>query len=163
MPLQIRPLNWRRHSEDVLEFQREIYETNFPGFIATAQFLRDYSNELRRAMNNPTEGLYVLEEEGRACGFLWVSLIGTMVDPCIGYIRNIYVAPSLRGQGHGRELLVFAENWCTSRGVLRIALDASCCNKHAVQLYERTGYAAVRLRMEKRLGVSEEHKEPGDQ
>jgi ribosomal protein S18 acetylase RimI-like enzyme len=147
----VRQFNWRRHIQAVMEFQREIYEVNFPGFTATAQFLRDYGSEVRKALNNPCEALYVLSDEERVCGFLWVSLIGTMVDPCVGYIRNIYVSPDLRGQGWGRKLLQVAEDWCRSQGVDRITLDASCCNERAVSLYQRNGYETARLRMEKRL------------
>jgi len=151
---EIKELNWRKHSRDVLEFQREIYETNFPGFQADERFLRDYGNDIRRSLNSPSEGLYVLEDQGRACGFLWVSLISTLVDPCIGYIRNIYVAPQLRGEGFGRWLLELAENWCRRHGVERISLDASCCNERAVSIYQRCGFDVVRVRMEKRLEPS---------
>jgi ribosomal protein S18 acetylase RimI-like enzyme len=76
-----------------------------------------------------------------------------MVDPCVGYIKNIYVASRLRGQGYGKVLLRFAEQWCAGHGVNRISLDASCCNEHAVSLYRRAGYEATRLRMEKDIDV----------
>lgn len=152
---QIRELDWRKHGTQVTEFQREVYETNFPGFVADAGFMRRYADEVRRSLTHPSEGLFVLEEDGEACGFLWVSLITTLVDPCVGYIKNIYVAEHLRGAGHGRHLVSFAEHWCRSRGVYRIALDASCCNQRAVQLYAQMGYDTVRLRMEKELSDSE--------
>ena len=162
MPLQIKKLNWRQHSRDVMEFQREIYETNFPGFSVDRQFLRYYSSEIRRSLGDSCEGLFVLEEDGRARGFLWVSLIATMVDPCIGYIKNVYVAPELREQGHGKRLIAFAEEWCASKGVTRISLDASCCNPQVVALYEGLGFEAVRLRMEKRLAAGDQQPPDGD-
>ncbi len=159
MAPQIAPFNWRRHSREVLEFQREIYESNFPGFVVDEQFLRDYASQMRRSLNNPAEGLFVLEEaDHRPCGFLWLSLISTMVDACVGYIRNIYVDRGLRGQGHGRRLLALAEDWCLRRGVTRLALDASCCNTRAVDLYRQSGFETVRVRMEKSLvGGAEGH------
>lgn len=140
----------------MLEFQREIYETNFPGFVVDQQFLRDYGDQIRRATNNPAEALFVLEEDKRACGFLWLSLISTMIDPCVGYIRNIYVAQHLRGQGYGKRLMAFAEEWCLSKEVDKLALDASCCNEYAVNLYREAGFETVRLRMEKPLRKAEE-------
>lgn len=158
---QIKPFNWRRHARDVLQFQKEIYENNFPGFVATEEFLRGYGQQIRQYMTSHTDGLFVLEEDGRTCGFLWLSLISTMVDPCIGYIKNIYVAPELRGRGCGKMLLTFAEAWCSRRGVARIALDASCCNETAVKLYEKTGYRTVRVRMEKAIEPSAEAQEEG--
>lgn len=150
--VQIRPFDWRRHGRAVVEFQREIYETNFPGFVADDQFLRDYGEQLRRSYrNDATEGIYVLEDGRRTLGFLWLSLIATMVDPCIGYIKNIYVAPDIRGQGYGKMLLGFAETWCLQRGVGRLSLDASCCNEAAVALYKHWGYHIARVRMEKEI------------
>ena len=151
MPVVIAPLNWRQHSRDVLEFQREIYEANFPGFLADRQFIRDYADQLRRAIHNTDEGVFVLETERRARGFLWVALISTMVEPCVGYIKNIYVAPELRGRGHARRMLRFAEAWCLRKGVSRISLDASCCNGRAIGIYQQAGYETVRVRMEKCL------------
>jgi GNAT superfamily N-acetyltransferase len=157
---QIRELNWRKHGTRVLEFQREVYETNFPGFVADPLFLRRYADELRRSASHPSEGLFVLEDDGEAVGFLWVSLITTLVDPCVGYIKNIFVAEHLRGEGHGRRLVSFAEHWCRTRGVYRIALDASCCNQRAVGLYAQMGYGTVRYRMEKQLAPSEQGGDP---
>lgn len=151
MAPRIVELHWRRHGRDVVAFQREIYETNFPGFVADEQFLRDYGEQIRQSLGSPTEGLFVLEQDGRACGFLWLSLVSTMVDPHVGYIRNIYVAPDLRGEGHGRRLVEFAEEWCMGRGITLLALDASCCNERAVSLYRDAGFEVVRLRMEKKL------------
>lgn len=151
MAPRIVELNWRRHGRDVVAFQREIYETNFPGFVADEQFLRDYGEQIRQSLGSPTEGLFVLEQNGRARGFLWLSLVSTMVDPQVGYIRNIYVAPDLRGEGHGRRLVEFAEEWCMDRGITLLALDASCCNERAVSLYRDAGFEVVRLRMEKKL------------
>ena len=148
---EIRPFNLRRHLNDVLDFQTEVYEVNFPGFRMNSQFIRHYTDDLRRAVGHPSEGLFVLEDEDGACGFLWVALIVTLTDPCVGYIKNIYVAPRLRGQRFGVELLNYAEYWCKQQGVMYISLDASCCNDTAVQLYLKHGYNITRYRMEKPL------------
>ena len=159
LAVEVRVFEWRKHSRDVLDFQREVYETNFPGFVVTREFLRDYGVELRRAANRDADGVFVLEQDAIICGFLWVSLIATMVDPCIGYIRNIYVAPDLRAHGYGKKLLEVAQRWCLSRNVTRLALDASCCNEAAMALYASSGFEPVRYRMEKRLdpGLVAEH------
>ena len=146
---RIEPFNWRRHNRVVLGFQREIYEVNFPGFAMNPSFERRYSDDLRRALGHPSEGVYVLEDSRGTCGFLWVSLITTMVEPCIGYIKNIYVLPERRGEGLGKRLLAFAEEWCAQRGAEQISLDASCCNERAVGLYRQNGYEVTRVRMEK--------------
>lgn len=147
----IRKFNWRRDRQAVLEFQYEIYERNFPDFRVDERFLRDYKHQLRQATRAPAQRLWVLDEGGGVCGFVWATLISTMVDDCVGYIKNIYVAPQWRGQGYGQQLLATAEQWFRQQGVNQAVLDASVDNEAARTLYERMGYQVTRLRMEKRL------------
>jgi aminoglycoside 6'-N-acetyltransferase I len=149
--LAIRPFDWRRDREAVLSFQREIYETNFPGLAVTPQFLEDYGRALKAALNDEHEGLFVLADEEGACGFLWVALVGSLVDPWSGYVKNIFVVARYRGQGWGRALLTRADEWLRARGVSRVELDCSVVNEEARRLYERSGYRATRVRMEKEL------------
>jgi len=149
--LSIRDFHFGRDTEAVLRFQVEIYETNFPGLRVTETFLRDYRRQLRRVSRQWNEGLFVLDDGQGPCGFLWVGLVSTMVSPSVGYIKNIYIRPGLRGQGWGRELLRTAEKWAAERGATEIELDASVCNEEAVRMYESAGYATRRLRMVKDL------------
>jgi len=147
----IRKFNWRRDKEAVLQFQYEIYERNFPGLCVDKRFLSDYARQLQQATRNAAQRLWVLDESGRTCGFLWAALITTMIDECVGYIKNIYVAPEWREQGYGQQLIATAEQWFGSEGVKKAALDASVGNEAAQALYERMGYRVTRLRMEKSL------------
>lgn len=149
MPVVIREMNWRSDREAVLSFQQEVYETNFPGFRISGAFLRDYEQQLRQALRTASERLLVLDHDGEVAGFLWLALLATAVDPCVGYIKNVYVAPQLRGQGYGRRLLEVADEWFRANGCRRGTLDASVCNERAVEIYENAGYRPVRYRMEK--------------
>lgn len=148
-PVRVRKFDWRRDREAVLGFQYEIYETNFAGCVVDDGFLYDYSIALRDAARNPSENLLVLEQAGKVVGFLWLSLMATLVDDCVGYIKNIYVAPELRGLGCGRYLLEVADDWFMSSGASKATLDATADNERAVGLYMRFGYETVRYRMEK--------------
>jgi len=147
----IREFNWRQDRRAVLSFQREVYERNFPGFTVDKAFLRDYASQLRRAISSWSEQMWVLEADGELCGFVWVALISTLIDPCVGYIKNVYVVPHLRGQGWGKALLSTAEQWSADQGAAKVVLDASACNQEAVGLYSAQGYEIVRHRMEKGL------------
>ncbi|MBC7286745.1 MAG: GNAT family N-acetyltransferase [Armatimonadetes bacterium] len=151
MAPRIRDFRWPADTNAVLSFQYEVYETNFPGFKVTDRFLRDYANELRAAARNPYEKLYVLDDGGRVCGFLWLEVRATMVDPVVGYVKNIYVAPELRGQGYGRLLLKAADEWFKLMGCRKATLDVSVCNERALKVYEAAGYKPARYRMEKSL------------
>ena len=152
MPPIIRRFNWRRHRQAVLEFQYETYERNFPGFRVDKAFLRDYDRQLREAARHASERLWVLEDNGQVCGFVWAALITTMIDLCVGYIKNVYVAPNWRGRGYGKRLMAAAEEWFGEEGIPKAALDASVGNDEALALYEAMGYRVTRLRMEKSCG-----------
>lgn len=149
--MHIRQFDLRRDLQIVLQFQHEIYERNFPGFKVTQKFLNDFARQLRAADRSPAERLWVLEIAGQVRGFVWGALITSMVDEFVGYIKNIYVAPELRGQGHGRRLLETAEEWFRTEGAPKATLDASMCNQQALSLYIKAGYHGERLRMEKSL------------
>lgn len=147
----LRPFNARRDLEQVLAFQVEVYEVNFPGFRVNDYFREDYARDLRRAARDPNETLQVLEQDGRLCGFIWASVISTIVDPRVGYIKNVYVAPHLRGRGQAERLMQAAEDWLTAQGVDKIMLDASVVNQRAVSFYQRMNYVIERVRMVKRF------------
>lgn len=148
---QLRPFNLRRDLDAVLEFQYEIYETNFPGFRVDRFFREDYARDLRRAARDPGEAMYVLEDEGKLCGFIWGAIMTTLVDPRVGYIKNVYVAPHLRGTGQAERMMAALEQWLFDMGADKVMLDASTCNPRAVRFYERIGYVTERVRMVKRL------------
>jgi ribosomal protein S18 acetylase RimI-like enzyme len=151
LPPRVRDFRWPQDRNAVLGFQYEVYETNFPGFRVTKAFLDDFALQLREAAHNPTEKMYVLDDDGRVCGFVWLEIRSTMIDPIVGYIKNIYVAPELRGQGYGRLLLATAEEWLRHRGSQKVSLDVSVCNERAVRFYQAMGYQTTRYRMDKRL------------
>ena len=153
---KIKAFNWRDHGPPVLRFQFEVYERNFQGFRVTQAFLADYERQLRQALRNPFEGLWVLEEGGEVVGFVWAAIMATLVDERLGYIKNLYVTPRVRGQRYGERLLAAAEEWMRQSGCPRAALDVTVDNETAVALYRRSGYCLKRYRMEKDLTVREE-------
>lgn len=147
----LRLFNVRRDLGEVMEFQVEVYEVNFPGFRVDEYFREDYARDLRRAARDPNETMLVLEQDGRLCGFIWAAVIATIVDPRVGYIKNLYVAPHLRGRGQAQRLMKAAEDWLFAQGVDKIMLDASVVNQRAIAFYEKSGYVTERVRMVKRL------------
>jgi ribosomal protein S18 acetylase RimI-like enzyme len=152
---KLRRFNLRRDLDAVMEFQFEVYETNFPGFEVDQDFRDDYSRDLRRAAGDPTQIMFVLEQDGHLCGFIWGSLMATLVDPRVGYIKNVYIAPHLRGGGQAERLMEIMEAWLWDQGAEKIMLDASMVNERAVAFYEKVGYAVERVRMVKRPGDSD--------
>ena len=148
----LRPFNVRRDLNQVLEFQNEVYEGNFPGFAVDAYFREDFSRDLRRAARDPNEMLLVMEQGGALCGFIWVAVISTIVDPRVGYIKNVYVTPHLRGRGQAERLMQAAEEWFGDQSIEKMMLDASVMNQRAIAFYEKMDYVTERVRMVKRVG-----------
>lgn len=151
----LRSFNVRRDLKQVLEFQDEVYEGNFPGFAVDAYFRDDFSRDLRRAARDPNETLMVMEQGGVLCGFIWAAAISTIVDPRVGYIKNVYVAPHLRGRGQAERLMQAAEEWFAEQGIEKMMLDASVVNERAVAFYEKLDYVTERVRMVKRVGSAQ--------
>ena len=149
MAPQVRELRWPADRDAVLSFQYVVYEGNFPGFRVTAEFLREYAQQIKMASRSPYEKLYVLDDNGQVCGFIWMEVRGTMIDPLIGYIKNIYVAPQWRGQGYAQALLHAADEWFMRQGCTKASLDVSVCNEQAINCYRHAGYEVTRYRMEK--------------
>ena len=151
-PLRLRPMDWRRDHEAVIAFQYETYEGNFAGFRISDSFVQDFSEQLRRALRSRWEkALVLVDQRNRVYGFIWLTLMSTMVEDWMGYIKNIYVSPELRGRGYARMMLDEAETWFAAQNVSKISLDASACNPRAVELYRTAGFHVARYRMEKTL------------
>jgi len=151
----VRRFNVRRDLDAVLDFQYEVYETNFPGFRVDRAFREEYGRDLRRAARDSREALMVLEQDGRLCGFIWGALMSTLVDARVGHIKNVYIAPHLRGSGQARRLMAAIEQWLFDEGADKIMLDASTCNPRALAFYQKLGYEVERVRMVKRFGPAE--------
>lgn len=152
----ITPFRWRQHGLQVLQFQYEVYEENFPGFVVDAAFLADFERQIREAIKHPYESLWVIEEPGTVLGFVWAAITTTLVDERLGYIKNLYVLPECRGEGCGQQLMARAEEWMRVQGASKSALDVTITNESALSLYQRCGYEGRRYRMEKDLWGSDE-------
>jgi len=85
-------------------------------------------------------------------GQLW---LGQARDPYTGaqrgYLYDLFVEPSARGQGVGRALLRAAEQASLARGDTELALTVAAHNPAAQALYRAGGFAVERLTMSKVL------------
>ena len=138
--------------ERVVGFHREIYGSNFPGFVWSEQFASDFEQALKTALHSPSEGLFVAESPSRGVvGFVWVgvSLRSHCRDRIVGVIKDLYVIPEHRGQGLGRSLLYEGERFARAHSATRVVLEVTTANTAAVALYESAGYHVERHTMEK--------------
>jgi len=91
---------------------------------------------------------------GAVVGFVNVGLeAGSLAaDARRGVIHNLYVEPSVRGEGVGSALLDAAEALLADRGAAVVAIEAMAENVAARRLYRRRGYAPHRVQFEKLVG-----------
>ena len=103
------------------------------------------------------------EETQRHFALVWNDvilggLVANPTQPDTAKLRQMWVDPSLRGQGSGRALLEEVERRLNAEGVQHFILNA---RETAVGFYQRSGYQVVgetftevgipHLRMEKRI------------
>ena len=98
---------------------------------------------------------FALVDDGEIFG----GLIANPCGPGGAKLRQMWIHPDLRGQGHGRELLSEVESRLIGEGVNFFVLHA---RENAAGFYRKSGYRAVgdhftevgrpHLRMEKRSG-----------
>jgi len=85
-----------------------------------------------------------IAESGAVVAMLELSL-RNFVDGClggpVGYVEGIYVIPTHRKRGYGRELVQFATNWFRSKGCRDMAADAELTNLDAQDFLTRAGFA----------------------
>ena len=98
--------------------------------------------DLHRLLALEPEGCLVVEADGRPAGLTAVVTYGE-----VAWLGAVIVLPELRDRGLGERLLHFATEFCESRGVRSVRLNAYL---HAEEFYQRLGFRGetenVRLR-----------------
>ena len=102
--------------------------------------VRDWEG-LFTEMNGDSHGnaAYVRLDGERAAGFIQfcpMELSGWFFSKKLGFIREFWIAPEYRGQGHGRALLGLAESWFQNQGFAGAILTTDT----APAFYTRRGY-----------------------
>ncbi len=93
------------------------------------------------------------DESGRFLGYMIVGELRPFFSPhVVGFVYDIWVSPDHRRGGVGQFLLREAETWAKAHGYRKIKLEVAERNRPARALYEKSGYAAERVYLAKRLG-----------
>jgi putative acetyltransferase len=74
-------------------------------------------------------------DEGTAVGCGAIVL-----GPEYGEIKRMFVSPSVRGRGVGKQLLTFLEDCAKTKGCARFVLETGHLQTEALSLYLRSGY-----------------------
>ncbi len=72
-------------------------------------------------------------------------LVSTAEGGLVALIEDMVVTETYRGQGIGKHLLLFMENWSVKQGAKRLELLADRVNTPALLFYEKTNWRCTRL------------------
>lgn len=89
--------------------------------------------------------------DGAVCAFLVVAWEASARRE-FAVIEDMAVAPHLRGQGIGRELLALAQERIRQRGIDWVFLESGVANKGAHRFFEREGFDTVSHVFARKLG-----------
>ena len=128
------------------EQERAIFKERFPALLDVKMGFS--KNGFRR----PGAQLWVLEDEGRYLGHLWLSQRddsrhGT---PTL-QVTTLGIQRDARGKNYGRLLMQKAEEEARARGIEVIALEVAGNNRRARDMFKDLGYETLRRTMQKRL------------
>lgn len=104
-------------------------------------------------LEEPNWRAWVLEEDDRIIGALWLQLIEKIPNPTaeserMAYITNVFVNEDARGNGLGSSLLSTAVEFCKRENIETIFLWPS---ERSRSLYQRHGFAVREDLMELEL------------
>ena len=100
--------------------------------------------------------MFIAENDGGPVGWAFVveeagDLFVKEGERRYGFIAELYVETSARGQGHGRALIAACEDWSRGRGMTVLIIGVLTGNGKAAAVYQRDGFAPYNLFMRKYL------------
>lgn len=150
--MRVRYLDLPGDMDAILATLPDLYESNFPGFVADAEFISRKKGQIRSASRDPGQMILVAADSAGLAGYIWLAVEeewgGTGLR---GEVAAIYVLPAFRGQGVGKLLMAEGETLLRQYGCRKVHLMVTRSNESAVRLYEELGYKVTRLQMEKIL------------
>ena len=109
-----------------------------------------------RARADARGAVLIAERDGAPVG--WAFLLEEPGDIFVaererghGFIAELFVQVSARGQGHGRALIAACEDWCRARGLGVLIINVLAGNDKAIAVYRRDGFAPYNLNLRKYL------------
>lgn len=112
------------------------------------QALDQINGLLPDGLHTPGHALWIVEDNGRRVGVLWVQI---RQDERRAFIYDIAIDESERGKGYGAATLGALENTLRQHGVTHIALSVFGGNTIARGLYDKMGYQVAATYMLKRI------------
>lgn len=142
-------LNYRKIESDddkriaeIIRANLEKLHLNVPG---TAYFDPELDHLSTYYNSSPVKRAYfvALDATGQVIGGVGIAEFDG-IENC-AELQKLYLDDSVKGKGHGKELMKIAEDWARSAGYKNLYLETHTNLSAALKLYEKTGF----LRIEK--------------
>jgi GNAT superfamily N-acetyltransferase len=130
----------RRYAEDI--------EQN--GHLNGDAARRKAAHDIPHVLADPKNDLYALDEDGRRVGHLWIGERDVQ-ERRVLWIWDVFVDPTGRGRGLGREAMQLAEEEARRRGLDRVELNVFGGNEVARRLYGSLDYEEIAVMMGKQV------------
>ncbi|HHQ14034.1 MAG TPA: ribosomal-protein-alanine N-acetyltransferase [Chromatiales bacterium] len=127
LPARIRPMR-QEDVTAVAALERAVYQFPWSAGIFRDCLLAGYTS-------------VTLEHAGEVLGYSIMSIAAGEA-----HLLNVVVAPVLRRQGFGRELLEYMLERAAAAGAERVILESRPSNRAAMQLYRDTGFEVIGVR-----------------
>lgn len=104
---------------------------------------------IRSLLQRPRSAIvFVLEADQQVRGMATLQiLISTAEGGDVGLVEDVVITPEYRGQGLGKRLLGYIEDWAREHCLHRLQLLADRENKVAHRFYEKAGWHPTRLQV----------------
>jgi GNAT superfamily N-acetyltransferase len=141
---------WREH--DAEKFITALVERGVPREQAEIREATAFDHVLPQGRDTPGAVLYVLVHDGEPVGRAALRLYDAADRTAPAQVLSVEVGAVHRGRGHGRTLMLAAENACRDAGATALALHVFAGNTPALSLYESLGYRTTERHLSKALG-----------
>jgi GNAT superfamily N-acetyltransferase len=135
---------WRDHERE--SFIVGLIELGVPRDQAETHEATAFTAALPDGAATKGTALLALEHGGATVGHLWLRV----TEPA--WVFSVEVEAAHRGRGHGRTLMLAAENAAVAAGAETLLLNVFTGNTPAIGLYESLGYRATDHHFAKPLG-----------
>lgn len=129
--------------DTILEFSRAL-NVEDPSFTGQVHFDEPaVRTALVQLLQNPSLGrVWLVYASDRPIGYVVLTLgFSLEYHGLDAFIDEIYLAPTYRGQGIGKQVLAFVENEARRLGVKALHLEVERHNQRARSLYRRLGFS----------------------
>lgn len=117
--------------DELIEVQNRI----FADYIVPMRSSKEFFLDFQRSVGGGLSNLIVAMDGDKVIGY-----VNPIMDGSEAWVGGVGVVPERRGEGHGRSLMLAAEELARARGVKEMTLEVIQGNDKAIAMYWGLGY-----------------------